>query len=158
MTYMEAMEAEQARLDRMRKGLAILREWEAALRSGEYAQGTGWLNRDEKFCCVGVLCDLQVKAGTVKVESFLKASSSRTGKQKVMAYALKTDPGGVQGPDHLDETAVPYALARMLESLTEIRIDWYYLYQTNDVAKLSFTEIADHLKEAYIDPLAAQCE
>lgn len=37
--------------------------WVAALRSGEYQQGYGYLNRNGDFCCLGVLCDLAVKAG-----------------------------------------------------------------------------------------------
>lgn len=40
-------------------------EWLSALRSGEYEQGNGALNRDGKYCCLGVLCDLAVKAGEV---------------------------------------------------------------------------------------------
>ena len=38
------------------------KQWVAALRSGEYEQGTSWLRREkngtEQFCCLGVLCDL----------------------------------------------------------------------------------------------------
>jgi hypothetical protein len=42
--------------------------WLNALRSGEYAQGKGRLERinDEgvsEYCCLGVLCDLAAKAG-----------------------------------------------------------------------------------------------
>lgn len=39
-------------------------KWLAALRSGEYTQGTGTL-RDEfdNFCCLGVLCAIAVKDG-----------------------------------------------------------------------------------------------
>lgn len=33
----------------------IKEQWVAALRSGKYKQGTGYLNRDGKFCCLGVL-------------------------------------------------------------------------------------------------------
>ena len=33
-------------------------KWVAALRSGKYEQGTGWLNRNGKFCCLGVLCEV----------------------------------------------------------------------------------------------------
>lgn len=33
-------------------------EWVVALRSGEYKQGPGALHRGDKFCCLGVLCDL----------------------------------------------------------------------------------------------------
>jgi hypothetical protein len=38
--------------------------WVAALRSGEYKQGRNRLrNEDDTFCCLGVACDLAIKAG-----------------------------------------------------------------------------------------------
>ncbi len=40
----------------------IKAEWVAALRSGEYKQGINFLRQDDKFCCLGVLCDLHRKA------------------------------------------------------------------------------------------------
>ncbi len=34
-------------------------QWVTALRSGEYVQGRGWLRTpSDKFCCLGVLCDI----------------------------------------------------------------------------------------------------
>ena len=44
--------------------------WLEALRSGEYEQGTRYLNSDGKFCCLGVLCEvaLRVNPLLVKVE------------------------------------------------------------------------------------------
>ena len=43
--------------------------WTEALRSGNYKQGRGQLHyrgeAGELFCCLGVLCDLAVKAGVV---------------------------------------------------------------------------------------------
>ena len=45
--------------------------WLEALRSGEYKQGTGYLRRSDKFCCLGVLCNLAVEAGAPKVEEDL---------------------------------------------------------------------------------------
>ena len=36
--------------------------WIAALRSGEYTQGHGALSVNNKFCCLGVACDLYIKA------------------------------------------------------------------------------------------------
>lgn len=33
-------------------------KWVEALRSGEYTQGRGWLCREGKYCCLGVLADL----------------------------------------------------------------------------------------------------
>jgi len=51
----------------------IKAQWINALRSGDYDQGQGRLRKpgsdihdelsDDKFCCLGVLCDLQEKAG-----------------------------------------------------------------------------------------------
>lgn len=32
-------------------------KWVSALRSGEYKQCTGFLQKDEGFCCLGVLAD-----------------------------------------------------------------------------------------------------
>lgn len=32
--------------------------WLAALRSGKYEQTKGWLNKDNKFCCLGVACEV----------------------------------------------------------------------------------------------------
>lgn len=42
----------------------IKEDWVKALRSGEYAQGKGELHNkeDNTFCCLGVLCDLYLKA------------------------------------------------------------------------------------------------
>lgn len=37
-------------------------EWVAALRSGKYTQGHGYLrNEHNNFCCLGVLCEVAVK-------------------------------------------------------------------------------------------------
>lgn len=37
----------------------IREQWTAALRSGEYKQGIGFLrDRQDNYCCLGVLCDL----------------------------------------------------------------------------------------------------
>lgn len=45
-------------------------QWTAALRSGEYRQGTGVLHRKgqdfDTFCCLGVLCDVAAKAGVIE--------------------------------------------------------------------------------------------
>lgn len=45
----------------------IKSKWIAALRSGEYQQGTAQLMQDHpdgyKFCCLGVLCDIIDKEG-----------------------------------------------------------------------------------------------
>jgi hypothetical protein len=40
----------------------IKKLWVEALRSGEYKQARGRLRDEDKFCCLGVLCDLHAKA------------------------------------------------------------------------------------------------
>lgn len=39
----------------------VKQKWLEALRNGEYAQGKQRLNRNNEFCCLGVLCDLYGK-------------------------------------------------------------------------------------------------
>lgn len=43
----------------------IKARWVAALRSGEYEQGKNFLNRDGKFCCLGVLSEIAVQDGVI---------------------------------------------------------------------------------------------
>ena len=44
----------------------IKKLWTDALRSGEYKQGYGMLrSKEDEFCCLGVLCELAVKAGVI---------------------------------------------------------------------------------------------
>jgi hypothetical protein len=44
----------------------IKQKWVDALRSGEYQQGQYCLRTDNKFCCLGVLCDLYGKENNVE--------------------------------------------------------------------------------------------
>jgi len=36
----------------------VQKQWVKALLSGKYKQGTAGLHTQDKFCCLGVLCDL----------------------------------------------------------------------------------------------------
>lgn len=40
----------------------IADQWIAALRSGEYKQTTRFLRKGDRFCCLGVLCNLHAQA------------------------------------------------------------------------------------------------
>lgn len=46
----------------------LIREWVEALRSGKYLQGRKSLRTGDKFCCLGVACDVAAKEGWVKGE------------------------------------------------------------------------------------------
>lgn len=43
----------------------IKKQWIEDLRSGNYVQGTGSLQEDGTFCCLGVLCDQYAKEKNV---------------------------------------------------------------------------------------------
>jgi hypothetical protein len=40
---------------------SIARKWAAALESGEYKQGVGQLRKGDKWCALGVLCNLHAQ-------------------------------------------------------------------------------------------------
>jgi hypothetical protein len=41
-------------------------EWLKELRSGNYAQGSGYLRLSNgEFCCLGILCEIAVKQGVI---------------------------------------------------------------------------------------------
>lgn len=45
----------------------IKARWLRALRSGKYKKGVGHLNtNDQRFCCLGVLCEIAKKDGVVE--------------------------------------------------------------------------------------------
>lgn len=51
----------------MRMNQDVKALWLTALRSGKYKQATGSLQTsDNKFCCLGVLCELAVEAGVIE--------------------------------------------------------------------------------------------
>ena len=66
----------------------VKQQWVAALRSGEYKQGKNALRRqyegeDAEFCCLGVLCDLAVKAGFSVVEVPITFRERQVGTSKM---------------------------------------------------------------------------
>jgi hypothetical protein len=44
--------------EEMKMNPEVKARWVAALRSGEYLQGTSTLRIGDQFCCLGVLCDI----------------------------------------------------------------------------------------------------
>ena len=118
----------------------IKAQWTAALRSGDYIQGKGYLNTNGKFCCVGVLCEIR---GMPRVK-------------------VDTDTGaelGLFGPDQYRyETTPDYWTETQPEHYTDpnvfFGIPWLKLMElvnmndgANGYEKHSFKEIAAHIDE-----------
>ena len=67
-------------------------KWVAALRSGEYKQGRKTLQSKEGFCCLGVACDLAVKAGLPIIVGTRNINTDfGTGIKEVITYDGKPD-------------------------------------------------------------------
>lgn len=56
--------------------------WVEALKSGKYKKGTGALRESNKYCCLGVLADIE---GLLVTEEY---SSATTGKKKLQHFVL----------------------------------------------------------------------
>ncbi len=69
-----------------------LAKWVAALRSGEYTQARGTLRtEDDKFCCLGVLCNL------VNPKSWLKVGGGYVYQNVEQIMPLSTATEGSVG-------------------------------------------------------------
>jgi hypothetical protein len=79
----------------------IRARWAAALRSGTYRQGHHALHQQQldgdKFCCLGVLCDLAVKAG-VQVDVFRNGETSYDGFPDILPPSVAAW-AGLDGPN-----------------------------------------------------------
>lgn len=60
-------------------------QWLTALRSGQYHQGRGYLNHAGKYCCLGVLCELAVRAGVIR--------KMKTDDESTIAYGHEENEG-----------------------------------------------------------------
>lgn len=111
--------------------------WLTALRSGEFEQGTGRLRSDDdKFCCLGVLCELAHRAGVVHA-----AHSDLGGWTYGDEYSGGVLAGAVMEWAGLDYTnpSVPYKGALSWEPTT------ISLASLNDLGR-PFGEIADTIE------------
>lgn len=83
-----------------RKQKTIVKRWVAALRSGKYKQGRGSLHdRDNKFCCLGVLCDLAVKSRVIETPTIRGPRGYHYGDEWELLPARVADWVGLRAID-----------------------------------------------------------
>lgn len=112
----------------MKMDKAVKKRWLKALRSGSYAQGAGRLkNYENKFCCLGVLCDILPNEGSWKDYDKKYQSSSD--------FILKETKEVSNG--HL-----PLSLIKKFQ-LSELQVR--KLVDMNDTEKKTFKEIAAYI-------------
>lgn len=122
--------------------------WLTALRSGEYQQTTGTLRSPNGYCCLGVLCDLAVKAG-VEV-SVAKAEYSENtiygGLMSTLPRPVREWAGMVSDSGNL----VDVIEIAEYENDEEIDVEYAYtLIDLNDGAGYTFEQIADVIEEQF---------
>lgn len=100
-------------------------KWVAALRSGEYEQGESYLEWDDKFCCLGVLCKVN-GVPTLKLEDDIDIPM-----EFIPSTAKKVIPEFLLGSGEF-----PELLAKMNDG-----------NKANNVKKHSFLEIADYIEQ-----------
>ena len=100
----------------------IKEQWVEALRSGEYEQGRYWLRYEDKFCCLGVLCDLHAQATNREWEDKNDAVGNYLGSDEILPEEVVKWAGF----DNND----PF--------INEQRVSIY-----NDESRLDFDRIAD---------------
>jgi len=108
-------------------------EWIDALRSGDYEQGVGTLNRDGKFCCIGVLCDLIDPDGWTNVRDVDPQGTYFATDDKTMVFGST-----------MAVTTPPYEIFKDLKFAFELD-----LIKMNDHEGASFTEIAEKIEETW---------
>lgn len=107
----------------------LRKEWIAALRSGDYKQTTGWLQKAGGFCCLGIACEVYMKNFPDRVETLADLSYHTVGYSfDALPFVSASLPTGIDLEFGLDTLE-----ARKLMNM-------------NDIEKLSFNEIADYLE------------
>jgi hypothetical protein len=113
--------------------------WIAALRSGDFGQGSGVLLQDGRHCCLGVLCDIDSRVEMVRTDG--------------RYYRAQFDlPKGVAITDMRSGEATlkvgGYNLPPEYRKALGISIsEESKLVHLNDMESKSFVEIADYIEE-----------
>lgn len=118
-----------------------VRAWIKALRSGKYKQGRYALrDANDKYCCLGVACDLAVKAGVIKKPTLNDDESYYFSKGNYMQLPNKVRKWlGIHnknGSCWIDD-------------------QYHSLISKNDTQKWSFKKIADFIEKNW-ERLAAK--
>jgi hypothetical protein len=127
----------------------IKSKWIAALRSGQYEQARGGLQRilyrdnetghiDCGFCCLGVLCDLAAQEDVCYWDKHEVATVEPDGRVLTEPDALPVQVMEWAGLGQADPE-VPYKISRLQYSERISRL--------NDCCKLDFNQIADIIEE-----------
>ena len=109
----------------------IKNKWLKALRSGKYKQGIDALKIDNRFCCLGVLCDIYAKEKKVAWVESRDSKGQFLGESNVLPMTV-VDWAGVEKHDPRVKNVMGYT-TRTLSGLNDTGV--------------SFKKIADIIEE-----------
>lgn len=104
----------------------LVRAWIKALRGGEYQQGTTYLrNLENRYCCLGVLCDIVNPTGWRQAETcYMMGVEGSLLPDNIRRKVYLVDSDG-------SDPTVPFTALTYL----------------NDIQRLDFNKIANRLEE-----------
>jgi len=126
----------------------IADRWVKALRSGKYKQGIGYLNKDNKFCCLGVLCDLATKSKSINIQTKFDTNTKSIYNENIISdhrIFCYYDKELALLPQKVKEWAGMRNINGVFESNNKTE---YCLTELNDNGK-SFKQIANIIEKNY---------
>jgi hypothetical protein len=120
----------------MKKLTKSQQKWVDALRSGNYKQGWNYLRQGDRYCCLGVGCEvLELKRGEVKGGA---------------CYAYGADRGDVSlSPIELREELKIDGSGSFKTAVIKKGIEHLTLTALNDSGNFTFLQIADIIEEKF---------
>lgn len=110
--------------------------WLSALRSGTRKQAKARLRVEDSFCCLGVVCDMDVEAGGSKWQTV----------GPIWEHCIPKSGGSRSDLSVLNSALLPPQFQRHLGLLDE---DVRFLAALNDSGEYTFKQIADLLERIF---------
>lgn len=127
----------------------IMQKWVKALRSNKYKQGKHALNCDNRFCCLGVLCDLYQKDAKAKKKKMLDVYIGMSDGDTDLYYY---DNEEERLPDRVKDWAGLFSPIGDISEVPNIEKSRYKAYESlammNDMGK-KFSTIANFIEKNY---------
>lgn len=131
----------------------IMLEWVVALRSGDYPQGVSALHSydGDSYCCLGVLCEVAVKAGVISpgLRFSNESSFSYDGDRNTLPYSVIQWAGLTRNDPILPFEPSPNANWDMdYDDDLQPQVSCINM---NDQMRLTFDQIADVIQHFWED-------
>lgn len=138
----------------MQPNKEAIRKWVDMLRSGEFKQGENALRTtDNKFCCLGVLCELAAREGIIPGATPNTSEMKRPSPQDV---TTRTDVLWLKNKmvydgchNYPSKAVVDWAGIGDTNPQVKVGSEWEYVADMNDDG-YSFTKIANAIERTFL--------